>query len=216
MHLPDSRMDLPEPLAVPWTMKPLASAATELRTLDDGRLFLSLRHDVLRGLTPEMVRFWFQNIAGDMQLEGRRVARYRVWHPRDHVAFRLARRGGSEVGPGAVFHIQECFGRDPRWALDAKLHVTRLDDGGFATQPKLFGIPGARMTYRFTQVRSGTLYENDLTVGVAGARWLNEAVLPRIFPKARGQAWLLHNVEEVGNLEFFLPSLIAEIRGERR
>jgi hypothetical protein len=207
-------MLLPEPLEVPWTMKPLASAETCMRVLDDGRLQLSLKHEVLRGLTPEMVRFWFQNISGEMELEGRRVERYRVWHPRDHVSFRLARRGGEEVGPGAVFHIQECFGRDPRWTLDAKLHVKRLDDGGFATEPHFFGLPAARMNYSFSRVSSGTLYENDLTVGVPGARFINERALPRLFPEARGEAWLLHNVEEVGNLEFFLPTLIKQLRGE--
>jgi hypothetical protein len=71
------------------------------------------------------------------------------------------------------------------------------------------------MTYRFERVPAGTFYENDLTVGLPGARWFNESVLPRFFPEARGRAWLLHNVEEVGNLEQFLPALIAQIRGER-
>jgi len=209
-----ARMTLPEPLAVPWAMKPLDSADADMHRLGDGRLRLALRHDVLRGITPDMVRWWFQHIAGDMWLEGRLVARYRVWHPCDHVSFQLVRPGGDEVGPGAVFHIRECFGRDPRWALDTRLHVDRLDDGGFATRPSMHGLRLARMTYRFAPVTGGTRYENDLTVGLAGVRWFNTAVLPRFFPEERGRAWLLHNVEEVGNLEFFLPDLLAQVRGE--
>jgi len=209
-----TRLSLPEPLDVPWIMKPLDSAESDVQHLDDGRLRLVLRHDVLCGITPDMVRWWFQHIGGDMRLAGKQVPRYRVWHPRDHVSWRLVRAGGAQIGPGAIFHIQECFGRDPRWALDTRLHVTRLDDGGFATRPSMHGLRLAQMTYRFTEVTGGTRYENDLTLGLTGARWFNTAVLPRVFPEERGRAWLVHNVEEVGNLEYFLPDLIAQIRHE--
>lgn len=202
-------MILPPPLAIPWTMKPLASADTRAERLEDGRSRLSIRHDVLRGVTPEQVHWWFQNIAGDMELEGRRVPRYRVWHPRDHVSFAIRRRRGPTIGPGSVFHIRECFGRDPRWALDVHLNVTRLDPGGFTTFVRKAGVTVSRMEYHFTRVAGGTLYENSLTVGIERAPRINAFLLPRVFPEERGGAWLLHNVEEVGNLEHFLPGLIA-------
>jgi hypothetical protein len=35
----------------------------------------------------------------------------------------------------------------------------------------------------------------------------------RAFTEAMGRAWLKHNVEEVGNLEFFLPALYAAHAG---
>ena len=47
-------------------------------------------------------------------------------------------------------------------------------------------------------------------------RWLNgfEAihsfVAPRVFPKEKGQAWVKHNIEEVGAFETFLPQLYNE------
>lgn len=204
------RMNLPEPLEVPWTMKPLASAETRAERLDDGRLRFSIRHDVLAGITPEQVCWWFRNIGGDMELEGRRVARYRVWHPRDHVSWALRRPRGGEIGAGSVFHIRECFGRDPRWALDVLLHVTRLDPGGFATVSRVLGVTVSRMEYHFTRVAGGTLYENSLTVGIERAPRLNALLRARVFPEERGRAWLLHNVEEVGNFEHFLPGLLAQ------
>ena len=43
---------IPPPRLVPWTMKNVDSARTELRFLPDGRLHLHIRHDVLRGVTP--------------------------------------------------------------------------------------------------------------------------------------------------------------------
>src|SRR5688572_4165259 len=129
-------------------MKPLSSAETALGVLDDGRLHLSIRHDVIHGVTPAMLVWCFQHLEGDMEVEGKRHARYRVWHPRDHVAFAYAKRApDGGIGPGAVFHIHEVFGRDPRWNLDVKTLVTRLDDGGFAHVPRLHGLRLARMDY---------------------------------------------------------------------
>jgi hypothetical protein len=202
-------MNLPTPLEIPWTMKPLDSAVTGVEHLDDGRLRFSIRHDTVRRLTPEQVCWWFRNIGGDMEVEGRRVSRYRLWHPRDHVSWALRRQQGPEIGPGAIFHIRECFGRDPRWTLDIDLNVIRLDAGGFATVSRKAGVIVSRMEYHFTRVPGGTLYENSLTVGIERAPRINALLLRRVFTEERGRAWLLHNVEEVGNLEHFLPGLIA-------
>ncbi len=207
---------LPEPLAVPWTMKPLSSAATGMDLLDDGRLHLWIRHDVLHGVTPEMLVWWFQHMEGDMEVEGRRHPRYRVWHPRDHVAFRYERRPPSGViGPGAIFHIVEVLGRNPDWVVDIHTHVRKLDPEGFEHRPHLLRglVEFARMDYRFERVPGGTRYENSLTVGREGQRWFNQWLRPRAFPDNKGAAWLLHNVEEVGNFEFFLPALYAQEHG---
>jgi hypothetical protein len=38
-----------------------------VKTLDDGRLELSIRHDILKGVTPAMVDWWFRNIEGTME-----------------------------------------------------------------------------------------------------------------------------------------------------
>lgn len=205
-------LPVPIPIELPWTMKPLASAQTRLTYLEDGRLHLWIRHDVLHGVTPEMLVWWFQNLEGDMELEGRRLPRYRVWHPRDHVALRYARLPpGGKAGPGARFHIQEVLGGRPELTIDTLTDVTRLDTGGFAHRPRLLGLHVARMDYAFTRVPGGTLYENSLTFGFPSraARALNAWLVRTHFTEARGHAWLLHNIEEVGNLEHFLPRLYA-------
>ena len=51
-----------------------------------------------------------------------------------------------------------------------------------------------------------------LTVGPEnpiGRIFVNRLVRPRLFPDDKARAWLRHNVEEVGNFEFFLPELYA-------
>ncbi len=205
-------LTLPPPLEVPWTMKPLESARTRMEVLDDGRLHLSIVHDLISGVTPEMLRWWFQHLEGDMELEGRRVPRYRVWHPRDHVAFRYGRRT-DPIGPGSIFVIQEVLARNPAWDIDVRSRVVRLDEGGFGHRPRVHGLRLARMDYTFTRVAGGTRYENSLTVGVEGRSVVTRAINAQVrrvsFPDEKGRAWLLHNVEEVGNFEHFLPALHA-------
>ena len=64
-----------------------------------------------------------------------------------------------------------------------------------------------------------TLAKIDLTrlVHFHGAEGdpLNALLVRAIFPVARGRAWLLHNVEEVGNWEHFLPQLFTAARAGR-
>ena len=75
---------LPEPLPLLWPFKPMSSATFGIDTLPDGRRKLWIKHDVLKNVTPRMLAWWFGNMEGDMEIQGQRVPRYRVWHPLDH------------------------------------------------------------------------------------------------------------------------------------
>jgi hypothetical protein len=201
------------PLDIPWTRKPLSSAKTEVSVLPHGRIKLWIEHDVVRGVTPRMLVWWFQNIEGEMEIAGRRVPRYRVWHPIDHVEFRVAKRlADGSVGRGAVFHIREAFAANPAWAIDIHTHIEKLDESGFVHVPKKLGIEIARMEYVFEAVPGGTRYTNWLLAGselpVLGPL-ANSVIRPLAFPDPKALAWLTHNVEEVGNFESFLPALFA-------
>lgn len=213
-------LTLPDPIPVPWTMKPVDSARTGLDVLDDGRLHLTIRHEIIRCVTPEMLVWWFNNISGDCEIEGRKYPRYRVWHPLDHVEHRYVRRT-SPIGRGAIFRIHEVLGRNPAFRVDVRTEVLRLDTGGFVHRPRALGVPlpVVDMMYTFEPVRGGTQYENALTFGVGGpprlVRAVNEALRARFFSDDQGRAWLRHNVEEVGNFEFFLPGLIRASAGTR-
>lgn len=205
-------MKLPEPIPVPWTMKPLGSAETRIEHLDDGRVRFSIVHDVLAGVTPEMLVWWFEHMDGDVEIGGRQVPRYRAWHPRDHVALRYLHPStdGRRFGPGARVHIQEFLGGDPRYAVDFASTVDFLDATGFAHGEWVAGRRVAHLQYRFVPVAGGTRYEDSLTVGIESGMFgamFNRLVRPAYFSEDMGRAWLLHNVEEVGNLQFFLPDL---------
>jgi len=203
---------IPEPLELPWTMKPVESAETRFENLDDGRLRCSIVHEVLRDVTPEMIVWWFKHMEGDVEIEGQRIPRYRAWHPIDHVRVRYPRLAddGSNMGPGSQIHIQECFGGEPRFRVDVVDDVLRLDVGGFVHVHRRAGLEVARMEYTFERVPGGTRYRNSLCVGTQApiVRYpINRLLRPRLMPDAMCRRWLRHNVEEVGNFEFFLPAL---------
>lgn len=205
-----SRRALPAPLDIPWRCKPVDSARTRISVLDDGRLHLEIWHELIRGVTPDMLLWWFRHLEGDMAYAGGVYPRYRVWHPRDHVAVSYGKASaGAPVGPGVELHIREAFGRRPEFFIDARSIIEKLDIEGFEHHPRWHGLPIAAMHYRFQRAQAGTYYVNSLTMGFAGrrARVLNWLIRTFVFGEARAQAWIRHNIEEVGNFESFLPAL---------
>lgn len=208
------------PLELGWGPKPLESAETRIERDGHGRSRFAIRHDVVRGVGPPMSTGWFNQIDGDLEVGGVRVPRYRAWHPRDHVLHGYLRpaRDEAKVGSGAVFHIVEFFQGRPEHRIDIHAVIERLDERGFAHHGRAAGVVVARMDYRFTRVDGGTLCESSLAVGVP-SRAINAAIR-FAFPDARGEAWIRHDVEEVGNFENFLPELFersqAGARGQDR
>lgn len=74
------------------------------------------------------------------------------------------------------------------------------------------GLEITRLEYTFSPAKNGTIYENALTFGTDSPllrSFFNGVIRPRVFPDDKARAWLRHNVEEVGNFEFFLPELYA-------
>ena len=208
----------PEPLDIPWICKPVGGARSGLEILPDGRIHCWIEHEVVRGVTPKMLVWWFQHLEGDIVVDGKRFSRYRVWHPRDHIAIEYARRNpDGSIGVGCVIHLTEMLGANPDYLVDVHTEIVKLDEEGFAHRPRYHGLRLARMDYQFTETLAGTRYRNSLTVGAAGLLgWLLNPLLRRFaFDEARGRAWIRHNVEEVGNFESFLPQLYASEAGRR-
>lgn len=207
------RLPLPPPRELPWKLKLLASAETSLSYDAFGRMVMHIRHDVLKGISPEMVAWWFRNIAGDIVLRGTRLNRYLVWHPFDHIRWELAEPGpDGGASAGAKFRIVEAFGRNPAFYLDVTETVTRLDDSGMTLVGTRAGLEVTRLNHDFIAAEAGTIYVSTLTIGTA-LPWLRTVLNPLIhkavFPEAMGHAWLRHNVEEVGLLPYII-SLIYE------
>jgi len=200
-----------------WTMKPLESAKTTFKTLGDGRLELTIRHDILKGVTTAMLGWWFRNLEGTMEHMGQRYPRYLVWHPADHIHYEVVRRSPeATAGPGARFLIVEAFGRNTDFLINSVADVPKNDESGITLSVRKFGMEVMRLEHTFTPVPEGTLYQSKMHVGTKAvpARFvLNRWIRSHVFTEAKGRAWLKHNVEEVGNFEFFLPALYASQTG---
>ncbi|MBI4608327.1 MAG: hypothetical protein HY726_04895 [Candidatus Rokubacteria bacterium] len=206
-----ARWSVLPPRPIPWSMKPFSSARTWESILPDGRVELRIDHDVIHGVTPQMLVWWFRNIEGKMELGGKTYPRYLVWHPIDHIHYKVETRlPDGSVGAGSRFHIVEAFGGDLRYLVDRVLHVRRLDETEIVLEVPALGRAGMRLHGQFGPVAGGTQLNTTMTVGLAawiGRAGLNRLVRERIFPAGMRAAWLKHNVEEWGNIEFFLPDL---------
>jgi len=202
----------PEPLDIEWVCKAVKTARSGLEVLADGRIHCWIEHEVVRGVTPKMLVWWFQHLEGTVLLNGKRLNRYRVWHPRDHIAIEYSRRNSDgSIGVGCVIHLTEMLGANPDYLVDIRTEITKLDEEGFAHRPRFHGLRVAAMDYQFRETSAGTLYRNSLTVGARRilGRLVNPLIRRFVFDEARGHAWIKHNIEEVGNFESFLPQLYA-------
>lgn len=194
-------------------MKAVGSARTTQALDASGRLVLTIEHDTLRGVSPAMLRWWFENLGHEMSFEGRTYPRYLLWHPRDHIHWELARRapdGGS--GQGAYFRIVEAFAANPAYYVDSTEYVEKLDDEGISLVKRIAGLEVFRLEHRFGAVPQGASYRSRMVVGVSSRAlgWaFNHWLRPVVFSDAMGSAWLAHNVEEVSMLENLLPLLYA-------
>jgi hypothetical protein len=131
---PDTRKAPPEPVMVPWPLKPMGSADCGAERLPDGRLSYWIRHDVVRGVTPRMLVWWFSNLEGDIEVGGQRINRYRSWHPYDHVhASYVRRRADGSIGPGAQIRLREYLGANPAYDVDTITTIEKLDEEATST-----------------------------------------------------------------------------------
>lgn len=200
----------PEALPLFWQFKPMSSASAGVETLNDGRKKYWVKHDVLKNVTPQMLAWWFGHFGeGDVEIQGRRFPRYRVWHPLDHAYAHYVRRApDGSCGPGAQIALCEYLGRNPSYKIEGISTIEKLDDAGFIHQMIKGGVVLARMEHVFTKTKNGTRDENCLIVpGTPRLGPVARLVLPWLFPDEKGQAWLKHSIEEMGYLENYLPEL---------
>jgi hypothetical protein len=206
------KLEPPAPLPIPWLCKPVESAASDVEILDDGRVHCWIEHEIVRGVTPEMLVWWFSHLEGEVEIGGAKNNRYRVWHPRDHLFAEYAKRNrDGSAGVGSVIHLAEMFDANPRYLIHIYTEITKLDETGYVHRPRIHGLQLAEMKYSFERAEEGTKYRNSLTFGIKGRRGriINPSLRRLFFDEKRGRAWIKHNVEEVGIFEFFLPQLFA-------
>lgn len=204
------------PRDLPWPLKPLQSARTDLTQDHHGRLIMDIVHPIVAGLSPSHLVWWFRNIGGVVEINGQTLQRYLAWHPIDHIHWALVSEApGGGVAAGARFRIVEAFGGNPDMKIDVIEEVVRLDESGITLRNHVAGLEVSRLSHDFEAVPGGTLYRSRLIIGVQAplvSRPINALLQRLVFTRAMGKAWLRHNVEEVGVLEHLVPLIHPDWR----
>ena len=71
--------------------KPVSSAKwTDVTVTRRGGVLVQIEHDDLKGVTPDMLKWWFENMAGTTtwngsDFSGPEIFLYHLWHHRDHI-----------------------------------------------------------------------------------------------------------------------------------
>lgn len=211
-----ARLPLPPARPVVHPVRNLTSAVTTLRDLPGHRRRMTIDHQPLTGVTPEMLRWWFSSIGGDMVYAGDRVPKYLVWHPLDHIHWELARPApDGGVGEGSRFRIVEAFQRRSEFYVDTTDIVEKLDGTGIRLVRRIAGVLVLQLEHTWSRGDGRTHYVSVLDIGARARcyRPINWYLNQHVFPVEMARAWLRHNVEEVGLLEHFLPELHTERHG---
>ena len=108
------KIEKPRPLFIKWLRKPVSSAKSGMETLSDGRLRCWIEHEIIQGVTPKMLVWWFSHLEGEVEIDGEKYNRYRVWHPEDHVFLEYAKRNDDGTfGVGSLIHLAEMLNANP-------------------------------------------------------------------------------------------------------
>jgi hypothetical protein len=202
---------LPPPRPVLWPLRPQESARIS-RTDDTGRRIVTIEHAPLAGVTAEMLTWWYGHVPGIMQYADGTYPRYLVWHPLDHITYEIVNNhdGAGPVRQGNQLHIVEALGRDPQSVLDIQVTVEGITEHSAVISRRVFGSSVVRLENEFESSNPGARYVTRMTLGddtVAGRLLLNRVARTKALPPAKLERWIRHHIEEIGNLEHFLPTL---------
>lgn len=214
-----------------WALKPVSSSQFEIHKYDNGQFCSVLNHALLRGVSAEMIEWWFLNFTRlTVRLrdvpgyEGQQVPAYWLWHPVDHMSAKLSGilGPGGVAQPGCSIRIREAMQYDRfgwKYPVDTQLKVFYMGPDGWA-MGKVLPLIGPVMMLRinFKDVSEdgqqiGVHYHYEVIVGATGnhpvARFINRRITGEYGPEFFA-AWQRHNVIEVGTFENFLPALYEQ------
>lgn len=192
-------------------LRPVDTARVTFTNCGRRRRRITIDHRPLADVTPAMLLDWFTHLGGTISYGGEIVDRYHAWHPIDHIRWELARpaRAGG-VAEGARFHMVEAFGARPEFTVDEVARVEKLDETGIRLVLRIAGVPVFQLEHTWSAGADGAHYVTVMDLGVRSAVLSPiNTVLHRRFSDEKAQAWVKHNIEEVGQLEHLLPGLVG-------
>lgn len=199
-----------------YPLRPVESATVQYLELPQRRRRITIDHRPLPGITPAMLLDWFTHLGETMSYGGVVIDRYLAWHPIDHINWELARpapTGGA--ADGARFHMVEAFGGRPEYTIDEVARVEKLDETGIRLVKRICGVSVFALEHTWSAGVDGAHYITVMDLGVRSPALspVNRIVCQR-FPDHKVKAWVKHNIEEVGQLEYLLAQLASSGEAE--
>lgn len=196
--------------------KPVSSAKfLEIERTWTGKISVRIEHDTVHGCTPQMIRWWFENLGQQttwdgIGFEGPNISFYHLWHHRDHVSVTPLT---GEHNKGFAVHeksrITEQF-NDYHEKIEVDVYTERLDDEEFNFTVQKFGFTGVRINHFYSAENDGSQFYAETIIGldIPILGWLfNWLVLPFVYSRKTAEHWIVHNVEETGRSESIIPLL---------
>src|SRR6185312_15703910 len=127
----------------------------------------------------------------------------------DHIHWELASPApGGGAAEGARFRIVEAFGARPEFKVDVVDRVEKLDETGIRLVQRLAGVVIFQLEHAWSAGTDATHYVSVMDIGArSGLLAPINGVICRRFSDEMLRAWVKHNIEEVGQLEYLLPQL---------
>jgi hypothetical protein len=190
-----------------YPLRSVDTATVRYTAAPHHRRRVTIVHRPLAGVTPPMLLDWFTHLGGTMRYGGVVTDRYLAWHPLDHIRWELARPApGGGAAEGARFHIVERFDGRPEYHVDVVDRVEKLDETGIRLVQRFAGAVIFQLEHTWSRGSEGAHYVSVLDVGARSPLLAPvNLALTRRFPDDMLQAWVRHNIEEVGQLEHLLP-----------
>lgn len=225
------KLNMPDKRDYGWKLKETSSTHFAIQEKENGQFCVVLNHSLLRGVTAEMLLWWFQNFAfmkvtlDDIEgYENKSVPTYLLWHPSDHrnAEVKANSEPYDKAKAGDIIHIQEAMQYlkyQWKYPVNKKLNVFYCDKDGWAMGLKIpvFG-EAMILSIHFQDVIEnneiiGAHYHYEVVMGVNGNNILSKTLNKLITRELNTDffsAWHLHNTIEVGTFENFLPALYAQ------
>lgn len=161
----------------------------------EDRLVDMIVESEIRGVTPEMIDWWWDNMDKG----------YPLWHPTDHISFRWEVSPAQNGHVGAVQVVVEGASRAP---APYELHIRWADPNEIPNLPIMYkhvllsadaprpdGKPVTRwMIHQYEATSYGTKIRSH-------QHWDDGR------PRASGEGWIKHSREEAMRFPHFLPEL---------
>jgi hypothetical protein len=206
------------PLSRPvlYPLRPVETAIVRYTAAPHHRRRITIDHRPLAGCTPAMLLDWFRHLGETMTYGGAVIDRYLAWHPIDHIRWELARPApGGGAAEGARFRIVEAFGGRPEFRVDVVDRVEKLDETGIRLVQRVAGVVVFALEHTWSGGADGVHYVSVMDVGARTPLFapINRVISQR-FSDEMLRAWVKHNIEEVGQLEYLLPQLKSSGKAE--